>query len=75
MPPTLRLKAWTPGGECLQAELPSDSDIRPTLTAWAKACGCPVGDLDYQINDGLRVLGEASALARQIDVCGLPRNS
>lgn len=73
MDENLSLKVWGPAGERFEVELPAGSDILPSLTGWAKALGCRVGDLDYQINDGTRVLGAASAQAHHIDVCGLPR--
>ena len=73
MTETLSLKVWGPAGECFEVELPAASGILPTLIRWAQELGCPVGSLDYQINDGTRVLGEASAQAHHIDVCGLPR--
>ena len=75
MAETVSLKVWGPAGERFQVELPAGSDILPRLTGWAKALGCRVGDLDYQIDGGMRVLGEASAQAHRIDVCGLPRFS
>ena len=69
----LILRLWGPGGEERDVELQDESRIRSELASWAMEIGCRVGDLDYQINDGLRVLGEASARRRAIDVCGLPR--
>lgn len=73
MAETLSLKVWGPAGERFEADLPAGSSILPTLIRRAQELGCPVGSLDYQINGGTRVLGEASARARHIDVCGLPR--
>lgn len=69
----LTLHLWGPAGETHTVELPDRSGLVPALTQWAREIGCPVGELDYRINDGLRVLGESSARSRHIDVCGLPR--
>lgn len=75
MPPRLTLKVWAPAGAQGQFELRDPSEIAGRLSRWAKQVGCPVGDVDYQINDGLRVMGEQGAQAQHIDVCGLPRRS
>jgi len=75
MAETLSLKVWGPAGERFQVELPPGSEIATALSRFADALGCPVGHLDYQIDEGIRVLGESSARAHHIDVCGLPRPS
>ena len=70
---TLTLHLWGPAGEEREVELADESKILSELVAWATEIGCHAGELDYQIDDGLRVLGEGSARRRSIDGCGLPR--
>ena len=68
----LRLRLWGPGGETHEMVLPADAAVGPALQSWARAIGCGAGAIDYQVNDGIRILGEATARVQHIDVCGLP---
>ena len=72
MPEALRLRLWGPGGEAHEMVLPADAPIGPALKSWARAIGCGAGAIDYQVNDGIRILGEVTARVQHIDVCGLP---
>jgi hypothetical protein len=42
-------------------------EVVRTLLAWATEIGCNPNDLDYQINHGLRIMGERSPYAGEVD--------
>jgi len=63
----LRLKLWGPGGEYSEFELTDRGEVVPTLVQWAKEIGCGPNDLDYQVNDGLRIMGEGNPYAGEVD--------
>ena len=63
----LRLKLWGPGGEHHEFELAERGEVVRTLVQWAKEIGCGPSDLDYQMNDGLRIMGEGNPYAGEVD--------
>ena len=69
----IRLRLWAPDGTTHVMVIGDETEIPAALRAWAAEVGCPPGEVDYQVNDGLRVLGETTARRRRVDVCGLPR--
>ncbi len=69
----MQLTLWGPADQHAQFEVGDESEIVPTLLEWCRKIGIRPSDVDYQIDDGLRILGDPSAQAAGIDVCGLPR--
>jgi len=69
----MRLTLWGPAGESAQFGVAVESEVIPTLIEWCRAVDLRPGDVDYRIDDGIRILGEPSAYAAGIDVCGLPK--
>ncbi len=67
MTEALRLKLWGPGGEYREFELTDRGEVIRTLTEWAKEIGCSPNELDYQVNDGLRIMGEGNPYAGEVD--------
>ena len=63
----LRLKLWGPSGEYGEFELDERAAVIRTLLEWAKEIGCGPNDLDYQVNDGLRIMGEGNPYAGEVD--------
>lgn len=63
----LRLKLWGPGGEYREFELAERGEVVRTLADWAREIGCSANDLDYQVNDGLRIMGEGNPYAGEVD--------
>jgi len=63
----LRLKLWGPSGECCELELNDRGEVIRALTDWANEIGCGPNELDYQVNDGLRIMGEGNPYAGEID--------
>ena len=67
MTEALRLALWGPGREYREFELTDRGEVIRTLTEWAKEIGCGPNDLDYQVNDGLRIMGEGNPYAGEVD--------
>ena len=63
----LVLKLWGPGGERGEFELSERREVVRTLLQWSKDIGCGPNDVDYQVNDGLRIMGEANPYAGEVD--------
>ena len=63
----LNLKLWGPNGEMKEISLYDRKEVIKTLLLWANDIGCNVADLDYQVNDGLRIMGEGNPYAGEVD--------
>lgn len=67
MSKALKLKLWGPKGEEKEITLFAREDVIKNLVLWAKSINCNVADLDYQVNDGLRIMGEGNPYAGEVD--------
>ena len=63
----LRLKLWGPNGESREFQLIDRGEVIRALTDWANEIGCGANELDYQVNDGLRIMGEGNPYAGEVD--------
>mgnify|MGYP003307750393 CR=1 FL=1 len=63
----LRLKLWGPNGESREFELNDRGEVIRALTDWANEIGCGQNELDYQVNDGLRIMGDGNPYAGEVD--------
>ena len=63
----LRLKLWGPNGEFREFELNARGEVIRALTDWANEIGCGPNELDYKVNDGLRIMGEGNPYAGEVD--------
>jgi hypothetical protein len=70
----MRLQLWGPEGQYASLEVDDGAGVFPALLEWCRSEGLRPGDVDYQVDKGVRMLGEASALAAGLDFCGLPRH-
>ncbi|MBH97886.1 MAG: hypothetical protein CMM56_05470 [Rhodospirillaceae bacterium] len=62
-----KLNVWGPNGENNQFFLHSHKELLLVLSDWANEIGCAVADIDYQVNDGLRIMGEGNPYAAEVD--------
>ncbi|HJP34411.1 MAG TPA: hypothetical protein QF901_00365 [Gammaproteobacteria bacterium] len=69
----MRLTLWGPAEQSAQYEVADESEVVLTLIEWCRSVGVRPSDVDYRIDDGLRVLGDPCTHAAGIDVCGLPK--
>ncbi len=67
MSESFRLKLWGPRGQHEVFELADRSEVVKTLVTWSKGLGCGPNDVDYQVNDGLRIMGEGNPYAGEVD--------
>ena len=67
MSETLNLKLWGPDGQFQEFELTDRSEVVTTLVTWSKELGCGPNDVDYQVNNGLRIMGECNPYAGEVD--------
>ena len=67
MSETLKLKLWGPNGEEIEFSPCSREEVTKNLVFWAKEIECNVADLDYQVDDGLRIMGEGNPYAGEVD--------
>lgn len=71
----IRVELWGPGGQHGELVVQSRAEVHVTLAAWAAGIDCRPSEVDYRVNDGIRIMGETSAQACFVDVCGLPRSA
>jgi hypothetical protein len=63
----LKLKLWGPNGEEKEFFLCSREEVAKNLVLWATEIECNVADLDYQVDGGLRIMGEGNPYAGEVD--------
>ena len=63
----LKLKLWGPHGEEKEFSLCSREEVAKNLVLWATEIECNVADLDYQVDGGLRIMGEGNPYAGDVD--------
>ena len=63
----LKLKLWGPNGEEKEFSLCSREEVTKNLILWATEIECNVADLDYQVDGGLRIMGEGNPYAGEVD--------
>ncbi len=67
-----QIKIWSGENATLQMECQDDDLLLDILRNAAEQLDCRLGDLDYQVDNGIRMLGNTSAASKHIDYCGLP---
>ena len=67
----VNLKIWTPDGDVLQTDIENQEDLVRELRATGQKYCCRASDLDYQVGDGIRVVGDPTTDDRSIEASGL----
>ena len=58
----INLKIWTPDGDVVETEIENQDELMRELRSTGRKYCCRASDLDYQIGEGIRVVGDAGPL-------------
>ena len=66
------LRIWTPDGDVLKTDIEDQEDLVRELRSTGQKYCCRARDLDYQVGDGIRVVGDPNSQNREISIDGVP---